>query len=68
MNDIKRDKIPFIVALAVGGVMEHPDIVYKNKQIIWAYNADEARKLYNEINRCNYYYGEVLGVDKSYYN
>ena len=50
----------FKVGLAVGGVMEHPEITYENIQIIEASDAEEARKIYNEINNCNFYYGEVL--------
>lgn len=50
----------FKVGCAVGGVMEHLDIIYENIQIIEAHNKEEAKKIYDEINDCNYYYGEVL--------
>lgn len=58
----KMEKIPFIVALAVGGVMEHPDYVYEDKQVIWACDEEEAVRIYNENNNCSYYYGKVIGI------
>ena len=50
----------FKVGLAVGGVMEHSEITYEDIQIIEASDEEEARKIYDERNNCNYFYGEVL--------
>lgn len=57
-------KYPYIVATEVGGVMENPEITYKNKQVIWAETPDEACRLYNDENDCNYYYGKVIGISE----
>lgn len=51
----------FKVGLCCGGIMEDPDIHYENIQIIEAATPEEAKKHYDEVNNCNYYYGEVLG-------
>ena len=40
--------------------MEDPEIHYEDYQIIDANSADEARKKYNEINKCSYFYGKVI--------
>ena len=58
------EKHTYLVATAVGGVMEHPDIEYQNKQYIEAHSEQEAVDIYNKRNRCNYYYGEVIEVVK----
>lgn len=50
----------YVVALCCGGLMEDPDIHYEDYQIIYANSEDEARKKYNEINKCRYYYGSVI--------
>lgn len=50
----------YVVALCCGGLMEDPEIHYEDYQIIYADSADEARKKYNEINKCSYYYGSVI--------
>ena len=56
----KQTMRKFKVGLAVGGVMEHPEITYEDIQIIEASDEEEARKIYDERNNCNYFYGEVL--------
>lgn len=56
----KQTMRKFKVGLDVGGVMEHPEITYENIQIIEAQDEEEARKIYDERNNCNFYYGEVL--------
>lgn len=51
----------YLVALAVGGLTESPEIEYRDYQIINANNSTEAKLKYDEINKCSFYYGEVLG-------
>jgi len=51
----------YIVALQTGGVMEHPRIEYSHGQLIDAKDPEEAKKIYNEKNKCDYYYGCVIG-------
>lgn len=50
----------YVVALCCGGLMEDPEIHYEDYQIIDANSEDEARKKYNEINKCSYFYGKVI--------
>ena len=50
----------YLVALAVGGLMECPEITYQDCQEIEAATPEEARKIYNEKNKCDFFYGEVL--------
>ena len=50
----------YIVAQAVGGVPEQPDITYRNYQLIDADTPKVAENTYNAINHCNYYYGQTL--------
>ena len=50
----------YLVALAVGGLMEYPEITYQDYQVIEADSPEEARKIYNERNKCDFFYGEVL--------
>ena len=52
----------YLVAMCCGGIMEDPEIYYLNHQIILADSKKEAAEKYNEINKCNYYYGHVLEV------
>lgn len=54
----------YLVALCVGGVMENSDVSYKNYQLIDAENEEDARKKYNEINGCSYFYGKTLALVK----
>lgn len=51
----------YLVALANGGEMENPRITYSDYQIIEAETEEEAKKKYDSINKCSYYYGECLG-------
>lgn len=50
----------YLVALAVGGLMECPEITYQDYQEIEADSAEEARKIYNKKNNCDFFYGEVI--------
>lgn len=59
-NTNTQGKYEYLVALKCGGLMEDPEIYYRNYQIIWADSEDEARKKYNELNNCTYFYGEVI--------
>lgn len=53
-------KYTYVVALRCGGLMEDPDFHYKDYQIIRADSEDEARKKYNQLNNCSFYYGYVI--------
>lgn len=57
----RKKKESFVVALQTGGLMECPQIEYRNYQIIEAYTPEEAVKEYNRINNCNFYYGKCMG-------
>ena len=63
-NTIGKNK--YLVALACGGLMEDPTVWYTDYQIIFANTEEDARKKYNELNNCNFFYGKVLEkiVDK----
>lgn len=50
----------YVVALCCGGVMEDPEFHYHNFQVIRADSAEEARRKYDELNNCSYYYGSVM--------
>ena len=50
----------YIVALSTGGIMESPELYYEKFQIIEAENSEQARKIYNEKNHCNYFYGRTI--------
>ena len=50
----------YLVAQLCGGVMEDPDMYYRNFQIIRADSEIEAKSKYDEINNCQYYYGNVI--------
>lgn len=52
----------YLVALAVGGVMEHPEFEYHDRQVIEAPSEKEACRIYNEKNKCSYFYGKVIQV------
>ena len=53
----------YLVALQVGGIMEQPHFTYQDIQEIEADSKEEAVKLYNSRNKCNYFYGTVVGQD-----
>ena len=40
--------------------MEDPEIHYEDYQIIHADSAYEARRKYNKVNNCSYFYGSVI--------
>ncbi|MGF9891244.1 hypothetical protein ABEX78_21530 [Priestia megaterium] len=48
--------VSYLVALRV----DERNSYYSNYQIIEADNKETARHIYNEINECSYFYGEVL--------
>lgn len=51
----------FLVALAVGDLMEPTNYNYSNYQIIEAETPEEACRIYNEKNTCFELYGRCLG-------
>ena len=53
-------KYEYLVALRCGGLMEDPEIYYKNYQIIRADSMEEAKEKYDKINECSYFYGQVI--------
>lgn len=53
-------KHSYLVATQCGGLMEDPEIWYTDYQIIHADTAKDAKKKYDEINNCSYFYGKVL--------
>lgn len=55
-----QGKNTYLVALLCGGVMEDPDFHYEDYQIIHADSTKEAKEKYDKINKCSYYYGEVI--------
>ena len=55
-----QGKHAYVVALCCGGLMEDPEIHYEDYQIIRADSADEARRKYNKVNNCSYFYGSVI--------
>lgn len=50
----------YLVALAVGGLMECPEITYQDYQEIEADSAEEARKIYKK-NNCDFFYPILVG-------
>ena len=56
-----RGRNAYVVALRSGGLMEDPEVYYSDYQIIRADTEYEAKKKYDELNHCEFFYGEVLG-------
>ena len=65
VGDIKetdtQGKHSYIVALCCGGLMEDPDIHYRDYQLIRADSEREAKEKYDKLNNCSYFYGRVMG-------
>lgn len=53
-------KNKYLVALAVGGLMEMPEIRYENFDVIEANSKKEAEDKYNKKHNCSYFYGCCL--------
>jgi hypothetical protein len=51
----------YLIAEARGGLMEMPEFTYHNPETIIAHSKEEAIKIYNKKNNCNYFYGTCLG-------
>ena len=51
----------YLVGLKIGGIMEHPHIIFEDIQEIKAISPKEAEDIYNKLNDCSYYYGKVVG-------
>lgn len=55
----------YVVALAVGGLMEQPEIIYRDFMIITDVGSkEEAVAKYNKITNASYFYGECLACYK----
>lgn len=50
----------WVVAQACGGVQEHPEVEYRNPQLILADDESEACMKYDQLNNCSYYYGAII--------
>ncbi len=53
----------YLVALRIGGLMEHPEIEYSNLEEIEAESKVEAERQYNRKNNCDFFYGKCIGID-----
>lgn len=53
-------KYTYVVALRLGGMTGEPDVRHEDYQLIRADSEKEAVEKYNELNKCTYYYGEVI--------
>ena len=51
----------YLVEERAGGLMEMPDWIFYNFNIIDANNEQEARDIYNKRHNCNFFYGSVVG-------
>ena len=60
MNHANECKHTYLVALVTGGLMEDPEIRYEDFQVIHANSAEEAKRKYDEINNCFYFYGKAI--------
>jgi len=58
-----KDKVlkKYLVALAVGGVMEQPSFNYQDIGIIEAATPKDASQIYNKKHSCSYFYGATIG-------
>ncbi|HWY09698.1 MAG TPA: hypothetical protein VN026_00160 [Bacteroidia bacterium] len=50
----------YLIAEAVGGLMEMPEFSYNNPQVIEANSRDESINIYNKKNNCSYFYGTCM--------
>jgi len=50
----------YIIALQVGGLMEQPEITHHDAEVIEANNEKEAVEIYNEKNKCSFFYGDSV--------
>lgn len=51
----------YLVGLFYGGLMEDPKVTFMEPyNIIEADSKEEACKIYNQINKCDYFYGRVM--------
>lgn len=61
----------YLVALAVGGIMEKPEFTYEDPQIIEAEDKKDAERIYEKINECTYFgakcLGEIIEKDGKHY-
>lgn len=59
-TSVDDDDQLYTVALQIGGIMEDPEIRYTNHQDILAKSPDEAERIYNKRNNCEYFYGKCI--------
>ena len=53
----------YLVGLLCGGLMESPEITFNEPyNVIEASSKEEAREIYNQINKCYYFYGSVMCI------
>ena len=51
----------YLVGLLCGGLMENPEITFsKPYNVVEADSKEEACKIYNQLNKCAYFYGSVM--------
>ena len=55
-----QGKNEYGIALLCGGIMEDPYFHHENYQIIRADSEEEAKKKYNDLNNCVFYYADVV--------
>ena len=51
----------YVVALEIGGEQGSPYMAYINRQVIKAEDRKQAKRIYDVKNKCEYYYGVVIG-------
>lgn len=56
----------FLVATLCGGIPEDPEFHYESYQVIHADTKEQAKEIYDKLNKCNYYYGECIGMINMY--
>lgn len=57
-SEVERN---YIVATAIGGVMEHPDFEYVDQETVKAKSEQEAILKYEKIHPHNYWFARVIG-------
>ena len=55
---------PYLVARAVGGIMEMPYFSYENYEVIIAPCPEIAVQIYNDKYHCEFFYGTCIGEVK----
>ena len=50
----------YLIATREGGLMECPQITYRNYQVVEAPSRKEALESYNSTNNCTYFHGTTM--------